>query len=251
MLRELGPSLGFWRAAEIAALREVHFVAPVLDLGCGDGFVTSFVLPSVAIGVDPDAKMTKMAWMRGLYARVEAAKIQNARIIESSMATVMSNSVLEHISDIDIVLSEVARILRPGGRLVFTVPSEYFSGSLALPFSVYGRRRNRRFTHINLWTVRDWEKHLRCAGMDLEFTRLYLHPSLVRIWDSLELMQQVHVYNRRLFGMVWKRLPASFFSTLAGCLSKIDFAADAPAGGRLMVAVKRRSFVPSWNPSVH
>ena len=32
----MGPSLGLWRAAEIAALREQTYEPPVLDLGCGD-----------------------------------------------------------------------------------------------------------------------------------------------------------------------------------------------------------------------
>ncbi len=39
-----GPSLALWRAAEIAALREQTFEPPVLDLGCGDGIVSSMVL---------------------------------------------------------------------------------------------------------------------------------------------------------------------------------------------------------------
>ncbi|HEY9726835.1 MAG TPA: class I SAM-dependent methyltransferase, partial [Chroococcales cyanobacterium] len=54
LLKQQGPSLGVWRAAEIAALREQTYEPPILDLGCGDGLVTSMVVPKVNIGIDPD-----------------------------------------------------------------------------------------------------------------------------------------------------------------------------------------------------
>ena len=54
LLEQQGPSLGLWRAAEVAALREQGYHRPVLDLGCGDGLVTSLVLRPVEVGVDPD-----------------------------------------------------------------------------------------------------------------------------------------------------------------------------------------------------
>ena len=56
LLEQQGPSLGLWRAAEIAVLREQTYERPILDLGCGDGLVTSMVLPRVEIGVDPNQK---------------------------------------------------------------------------------------------------------------------------------------------------------------------------------------------------
>ena len=56
-----GPSLGLWRAAEVAALREVSYEHPVLDLGCGDGLVTSLVMPDVEIGLDPNKKVLERA----------------------------------------------------------------------------------------------------------------------------------------------------------------------------------------------
>src|SRR5437763_16243007 len=70
LLELQGPSLGLWRAAEIAALREQAYEPPVLDLGCGDGLVTSMVLPRVEVGLDPDEKALEQAARRGIYARV-------------------------------------------------------------------------------------------------------------------------------------------------------------------------------------
>src|SRR2546430_17590595 len=72
LLKLQGPSLGLWRAAEVAALREQVFEPPVLDLGCGDGLVTSLVLSRVEVGLDPDKKVLERAARHGIYERFEA-----------------------------------------------------------------------------------------------------------------------------------------------------------------------------------
>ena len=88
MLLELqGPSLGLWRAAEIAVLREQEYERPVLDLGCGDGVVTSFVLSKVEVGLDPDKKVLAHAAERGIYERFEAIPAEELPLPDESMAT--------------------------------------------------------------------------------------------------------------------------------------------------------------------
>src|SRR3989440_12149132 len=95
MLFELqGPSLGLWRAAEIAALREQVYESPVLDLGCGDGLVTSMVLPRVEVGLDPDEKALAQAARRSIDERFEAVAAEEACLAGESIGTVVSNSVL-------------------------------------------------------------------------------------------------------------------------------------------------------------
>jgi len=41
---------------------------------------------------------------------------------DASFQTVISNSVLEHIPDLDAVLLETARVLKPGGMFIFASP---------------------------------------------------------------------------------------------------------------------------------
>ena len=127
LFRSCGPSLGLWRAAEIAALRLAPYPRPVLDLGCGDGLVTSYVLSKVEIGVDPDAAALARAGETGIYRSLLSASGDTMAIPDASVATVISNSVLEHVSDLGAVLSEVARVLRPGGGRLLTSPTPAFS----------------------------------------------------------------------------------------------------------------------------
>lgn len=51
----------------------------------------------------------------------------NLPFADGFFASAFSNSVLEHIPDIQPVLNEVGRVLRPGARFVITTPSHYFT----------------------------------------------------------------------------------------------------------------------------
>jgi ubiquinone/menaquinone biosynthesis C-methylase UbiE len=45
---------------------------------------------------------------------------------DECMATVISNSAMEHMPPLDSVLAEIHRVLRPGGSLCMTVPTDKF-----------------------------------------------------------------------------------------------------------------------------
>jgi SAM-dependent methyltransferase len=238
LLEKLGPSLGFWRAAEIAALREQVYEAPVLDLGCGDGFITSQVLSQVEIGLDPDQAALERAANLGIYQRFEGSAAEAAHIPPGSIATVISNSVLEHIPRLDDTLQAIACTLLPGGRLIFTAPTEVFSLWLLLPGHRYAAMRNRHFVHLNLWSLEEWQNRLNQAGFEIEQVRPYIRRNWVTTWDLLELLQMIQIRNRRIAGIFWQKMPPAWLDKLAHRAAQIDLSAAAPGGGRLIVARK-------------
>ncbi len=243
LFNKFGPSLGFWRAAEVAALRETGrsgetYAAPVLDLGCGDGLVTSLVLRRMAVALDPDADALAHATRLGIYERSIPRAMEESGLPENSFGTVVSNSVLEHAVHIDAALGGAARVLKPGGRLIFTCPTEAFSRWLALPFRGYASDRNQHFQHLNLWPVEEWERRLKRAGLQMECVRPYLRRHWVWLWDVVELMQMVRWQKKRLFGVAWRRLPPEWLAAMARRAARVDLSAPAPGGGRLIVARK-------------
>lgn len=238
LLKQQGPSLGLWRAAEIAALREQTYEPPILDLGCGNGLVSSMVLPKVDIGIDPDPKPLIQAQGRGIYEQLLALPVEQSQLPTESISTVVSNSVLEHIPQLDSVLETVARMLKPGGKLIFTAPTEAFSQWLALPIASYANWRNHQLYHLNLWPLAQWTQHLERVGLEIEEVRPYLRRDLVSIWDGLELLQQIRIANRRVFGVCWRRIPPLAIDRMAQQISSLDLAASVPGGGRLIVARK-------------
>lgn len=88
----------------------------ILDLGCGKGrFARSLQDPGAhVLGVDLSAEM--LAAARGLpRARATARRLPFAN---SSFDRVFAVEVLQHIHDVNAVLDEARRILKPGGMLV-------------------------------------------------------------------------------------------------------------------------------------
>jgi len=236
LFRLQGPSLGLWRAAEIAALRQCEYTRPILDLGCGDGLVSAMVFTRIEAGIDPDPDALKKAARTGLYLRLENAFVEQSDLPDAHFGTIISNSVLEHISNLQPVLVKARELLRPGGRLIFTVPTEQFSRSLAFPSRRYSSWRNRQLCHLNLWPESCWRKALEDAGFQIIDIRPYLLTRLVFYWDVLELLQQARLARRRLFGIAWRKLPPSVIQSFASRVSRLDFSSPAPGGGRLVVA---------------
>jgi SAM-dependent methyltransferase len=240
---KLGPSLGLWRAAEVAVLRAVACRAdvltpPVLDLGCGDGLVTSLVLPRVDIGVDPNRAAIAQAASLGVYQRLLPDLMEAAGLPEASVGTILSNSVLEHVASIDTVLASIYRALKPGGWLIFTCPTHAFSSWLSIPSARYAARRNAHYQHLNLWPVEEWDCRLARAGLRLEYVHPYLRPGWVRAWDALELLQMIYIRRTRVFGKVWRSLPPAWLDALARRAARLDLSAPQPGGGRLIAAQK-------------
>ena len=84
----------------------------VLDLGCGEGRF----LPPGGIGVDLDVERLRVARPRSsLLVRGDARHVPFA---SASVDTVYAHRMLNDTGDVEGVLAEIARVLRPSGRLL-------------------------------------------------------------------------------------------------------------------------------------
>jgi len=119
------------RSVEARFFQHIVLPAPVLDLGCGDGHFASMTFDSrLSVGIDPWWRPLKKATCTGAYQLCIQSLGNSMPFPDNHFGTIISNSVLEHIPDVQPVLIEASRILKPGGLLVLTFPSDNFTAKL-------------------------------------------------------------------------------------------------------------------------
>ncbi len=90
----------------------------ILDLGCGDGQLTLRLAATGAeiTAVDVSPEMVAAARARGV--RAGLANAESLPYAKASFDAVFSNAVLHWVRNHDALLSQVHRVLKPGGRFV-------------------------------------------------------------------------------------------------------------------------------------
>jgi SAM-dependent methyltransferase len=108
--------------------------AAAADLGCGSGFILTEVLLSkpswIGHGLDISAECVEYAKRLAAHKRIgervefTAEDIAQLPYEDGSLDLVIVSEVLEHVPEGGRVLAGIARVLRPGGQLVLTIPLE-------------------------------------------------------------------------------------------------------------------------------
>jgi 2-polyprenyl-6-hydroxyphenyl methylase/3-demethylubiquinone-9 3-methyltransferase len=114
-----------WERRRALLLAEAMPGERVLDLGCGAG---RFVRALAEAGADPvgvEIAPAALERARGVAPGADLRLVEpdgSLPLEHRSVDLVWASEVLEHVADLGQVLVEVRRVLRPGGRLLATVP---------------------------------------------------------------------------------------------------------------------------------
>jgi ubiquinone/menaquinone biosynthesis C-methylase UbiE len=103
------------------ALAAFAEIAPrrILEVGGGQGFFAERLrdeLGAAVVGIDVSERMVELQRQRGIDAQV--GDVQELPFADASFDAVSAQYMLYHVPDLPRGLAEIARVLRPGGRLV-------------------------------------------------------------------------------------------------------------------------------------
>jgi 2-polyprenyl-3-methyl-5-hydroxy-6-metoxy-1,4-benzoquinol methylase len=94
----------------------------VIEIGCGKGAFAGKISTEKYIGLEFSPKACKTATAQGLAVLNESIQVHASDHIEE-YDTVCAFQVLEHVADIKSFIKSSLRCLKPGGLLIFSVPS--------------------------------------------------------------------------------------------------------------------------------
>ena len=188
-----------YRFAEGPDPREVAFQAVaevnprrILEVGCGEGELAARMVRELGAGVvalDQSERMVEITRDRGVDAivgDVEALPFEDGEF-DCAVAAWM----LFHVADVEVALSELARVLRPGGRLVAVTNgldhlAELREGIGAAPFDFTFHAENggdllgRHFARVRRLDATGW-----IAFPDRDSAQEYIDSSIS--WRGREL----------------------------------------------------------------
>jgi len=187
-LRALPYFRALLRSVEASYYPDLALPHPILDVGCGDGHFASVAFDfKLDLGLDPWGEVLREARRYGAYRGLVQAEGACAPFPDGHFASAVSNSVLEHIADVDAVLHETARVLRPSAPFLFCVPNHQWLAGLSISSGLHkvglsglARAYERWFRavsrHVHLDSPETWEARLAKAGFRLERWWHYFPP---------------------------------------------------------------------------
>lgn len=152
----------------------------ILDVGCGTGATLKTIRDlGVATGVDRSREALGFCHQRGLGRLVVGAG-EALPVAGDSVDVVLALDIIEHIRDDGAAARELARVLRPGGVLIVTVPAcpELWS------------EHDEALDHIRRYRATRLRRILRRAGLRVERLSGVITALLLPI-AALRLMQRI------------------------------------------------------------
>ena len=172
-------SHALWRALEAEKVQSIKKESPILDIGCGFGeFAGAIFTEMLEMGIDVNPKDLKLAKGKNSYNKLLLADARNLPFEKDTFPTVISISTLEHIEKVEKVFPEVFRVLRKGGKFVFTVPTRVLNDSLKVPKILraykldlfaekYLQLFHRAFKHKVIVSKGEWLKMTKKTGFKI------------------------------------------------------------------------------------
>jgi SAM-dependent methyltransferase len=173
-LWELVPAFGGGPPPHLPAfVRSLGSAERALDLGCGDGRLGTALDARRLVAADTSTVALERARGRlGPDAElVELEPDAELPLEDSQFDLVLCAETLEHVRDVQLLLSEARRVLRPGGTLAVTTPAHSRLTGLRILIQGFENGFDPLSPHIRFFTKRSLLRLLTEMGFDVRSMR--------------------------------------------------------------------------------
>ena len=248
--------LALERVVEGKIYNKYPFETPILDIGCGEGVFAKMLFQGrIDTGIDLNTKEIKRARELGAYNELIVCQGDAIPKPDNSYKTIFSNSVLEHIPKLDLVFQEIHRLLVPGGRFYFTVPSNYFdqytvANTLLTKFGFhFAAKKYRKFfnnfwKHFHYYSLLQWKELVLRHSFEIIDAYTYNPRKLCLLNDFLVPFSLPGFVTKKLTNR-WILFPAirrHLMARLSGIFTSFLYDADrCEAGGLVFMALTKNN----------
>lgn len=185
-------------------LRNIKTPAEALDVGCGTGHLISDLCQQgfLCTGCDPSDEMLKHARSHNPTVQFHSANIEKLPYASNRFDVVVAIEVMRYIQAEDMALSEVRRVLKPGGLCLLTYAPKFSTAlypllnKLTSRVQIAGLSKVRQYFH-SVGSLRrlyeradliDVQVHARFLGPFIYVNRLSrpLASRMLRAWEPLD-----------------------------------------------------------------
>lgn len=171
-----------WNPRNLELIRD--WVAPVpgdriLDVGCGKGHLVKALsdLGVDAVGIDLNPNASDVA----VVARVRTMSATSLDFDDATFDAVVSFHAIEHIPPIEEALREMARVVKPAGKVLLVYPAEPIRGLYAIPTSIILHRTPFKARQVHIHKLNPARVAELAGGVGLRQVKKEL-----RMWPSPE-----------------------------------------------------------------
>ena len=192
---ERGEPSYVWRAGQQRRLEMIKSAAgeriqgTFLEIGCGVGLYLEHIHPLGGLVIGSEYDLPRVAKAKEKPDLVLGAAGEHLPFQDGTFDLILSNEVIEHVSDDKLAIREMVRTLKPGGRLVLFCPNRWY------PFETHGIHWRGTYYFGNKALInylpRPWRNRLA------PHVRVYSRKDLTKLFQNLPVQ---FILQRVIFG---------------------------------------------------
>lgn len=190
---------GLRKAMEIIS-RDV--CGDLLDIGCGTKPYEKLFNVSKYVGLDIESSINENRSKADDF--YDGNKFPYA---DSAFDVALCNQVLEHVFNPNVFLSEINRVLKPGGRLIMTVPFVWDEHEQPHDYARYSSYGLRFLLENNKFVILKYEKIGANATVLFQLINAYLYKIIKSWYMPLRLLMTITVMaSINIFGIILSKV---------------------------------------------